>query len=182
MIGSAPGGAPTRARKTEMSERMNQTEAKSASPGDERLRDELLKLLSHQRTLYRRLRSLAERQKALVMSDDVSPLLSLLTERQRLVDGLTRLNARLAPFRKRWPEIYGLLDEATRRRVSEMLEEANASLGAILAGDGRDCTALSARREHAANRLTRLDARRRASDAYAADRAGATSRGREITA
>ncbi|MFQ5501913.1 MAG: hypothetical protein ACE5EQ_06380, partial [Phycisphaerae bacterium] len=66
--------------------------------------DRLVSLLQHQQTLYRQLRLLADRQKALVVRDDTESLLTLLAERQRLVDGLVGLNAQLAPFRENWTE------------------------------------------------------------------------------
>jgi hypothetical protein len=128
----------------------------------------LLTLLGHQRTLYRRLGVLAERQRCLVVSDDPQALLELLAERQLLVDGLTGLSAKLAPYRSNWTSIYGTLDEAARRQVSELLEEANTMLGAILQSDGQDCGTLSVRRQAMSQRLSESSCASQASAAYAA--------------
>jgi len=141
-----------------------------ADTGTEAL--ELVQLLEHQRTLYRRLRVLAERQRALVMMDDAQPLVALLSERQRLVDGLVALSARMAPYRSRWTEIYSSMAEPARRNVSELLEEVNTSLSAILAGDRQDTATLCARRQDAAWRMSAMDAGSRAVSAYSSSASG----------
>ncbi|MFQ5429111.1 MAG: hypothetical protein ACE5E1_02275 [Phycisphaerae bacterium] len=128
--------------------------------------ERLIELLRHQRTLHRRLRLLADRQKALVEQEDPEPLLTLLAERQQLVDGLVALNGKLAPFRRHWTECYAQLDEASRREVAEVLEEINHSLGAILKSDSRDSATLTARQRNMGSRLAAFDAGSRASTAY----------------
>ncbi len=60
-----------------------------------------------------------------------------------------------------------------------MLEEANATLGAVLKSDGRDCGTLSVRREGTAARLARMETQSRASAAYAAGGAGVRRLGPE---
>jgi hypothetical protein len=127
----------------------------------------LIGLLEEQRGLYGRLRLLADRQRTLIVQDDSRPLLALLAERQRLVDGLVSLNERLAPYRSEWTAVYGGLEETVRRRVAELLEEANAALGSILQSDSRDTAALTARRQGMVQQLATVDAGTRASAAYA---------------
>jgi len=137
-----------------------------------RLQAELLQLMEHQRVLYRRLSALAEQQRTLVVAEDPQPLLALLAERQRLVDGLTGLNLKLAPYRRHWTRVYTALDAAARKRVTELVDEANRTLSLILHNDGRDCQTLSVRRQSTAERLSEIDAVGRANAAYAT--AGAT--------
>ena len=132
----------------------------------------LVELLKRQNALYRRLRKLAERQRALVAQDEVQPLLSLLAERQQVVDGLVNANQELAPFRTDWSERYQRFDEPTRRQVAELLEEANASLGTILQSDQQDSATLSAKRMDVAERLAAAETGSRASAAYSAAGAG----------
>jgi len=127
----------------------------------------LVQLLEHQRSLYRRLRMLAERQRSLVMMDDHRPLLDLLAERQKLVDGLVSLVSQMAPYRSRWTQIYQELDEGSRRRVTLLLEEVNASLSSILQSDSHDTAALMARKDHMAQQISTMNAGRHASAAYA---------------
>ena len=126
-----------------------------------------IELLRHQRTLYRKLRSLAERQKALVLREDGEGLMSLLAERQRLVDGLVQLSQQMGPFRAQWTEFFRGLENAQRIEVAELLEEVNASLGAILKSDARDTAMMTARRESVATELGAMGGRRKAASAYA---------------
>lgn len=128
----------------------------------------LVELLRHQQVLFRRLRQLADRQRALVTQDDVTSLVELLVERQRLVDGLVGLSGKLAPFRARWSEIYGSLSDASRREVAAMLEEANQSFGALISSDSRDSATLTARKQGMAAELESYSAGGRVSAAYAA--------------
>lgn len=128
----------------------------------------LIELLRHQQVLYRRLRQLADLQKALVTEDDTAALIGLLADRQRLVDGLVGLSQKLAPFRARWSEIYGGLQEARRREVAELLEEANQSLGSILTSDSRDSATLTARRQGMAMELEQFSTGGRVNAAYSA--------------
>jgi hypothetical protein len=137
---------------------------------------ELIALLEHQRSLYRGLRRLADRQKALVVQDDPQPLLGLLAERQKLVDELVSLNVRLGSYRESWPEVYSTLDEPARKQVADLLEEANQSLGSILKSDGEDTATLTARRADMSGRLAAVDAGGRASAAYAMAGVGMSSR------
>lgn len=142
----------------------------------------VIELLRHQRTLYRKLRSLADRQKSLIVSDDASALIQLLAERQRLVDGLVQLNVKMAPFREKWTEFYQGLSEPQRVEVSALLEEVNASLGAILRDDARDTAMMTARREHMAKELGEIDGSRKAHAAYANSSLAATPQGTDATA
>jgi hypothetical protein len=127
----------------------------------------LVKLLEEQRTYYRRLRILADRQRTLVMMDDAGPLLDLLAERQRAVDALAALMARMAPYRSRWTQLYRDLDDASRRQVTDLLEEVNGSIGSILQSDSQDTATLQARQQGRAEQLSTICAGQRAGAAYA---------------
>jgi hypothetical protein len=140
--------------------------------------ERLVELLGRQQGLYRQLRLLADRQRSLVTQDDPEPLLALLADRQRLVDGLVDLNMQLAPFRENWSDVYGRLDEPTRKQVAVLLEEVNTSLGAILNSDRRDTATLTAKRESVSNRMADVNAGSRASAAYSVAAQGRSGGGR----
>ncbi|MCG8407039.1 MAG: hypothetical protein MI923_17730 [Phycisphaerales bacterium] len=129
--------------------------------------DRLVHLLQDQQALYRQLRLLTDRQKSLVEEGDTGTLLTLLTERQRHVDELMGLNARLAPYRENWTVFYAGLNEIRRKQVAGLLEDVNGSLNAILQSDGKDTAILTAKRESMAGQLAAFDAGSRASAAYA---------------
>ncbi len=145
------------------------TEETTSEPG------RLVELLRHQNVLYRRLRLLADRQKAMVAADDAKPLLGLLAERQKLVDGLIGLNGQLTPFRNNWTEVYNGLDESMRKDVAQLLEEANAALGLILHSDQQDTAKLEAKRQDVAGRLDALETGSAASAAYSSAGLGAST-------
>lgn len=134
--------------------------------------DRLVELLTHQRSLYRKLKMLAERQQSLVTHDDTEALLKLLSERQKLVDGLVKLNEQIAPYRQQWSTFFGALSMARREEVSDLLEEVNASLGAILKNDARDTAVMTVRRERVSTDIGHVDGGRRATAAYAGQRGG----------
>ena len=96
---------------------------------------DLVLLLEEQWRLARRLRLLAERQRELVLEPDVQPFLRVLSERQNVVNAFSTLSERLAPFREQWTTTYCGLDQPARRRVAELLEEVNSTLGDILHDD-----------------------------------------------
>jgi len=135
-----------------------------------------IELLRHQRTLYRKLRALADRQKTLVVREDGEALISLLADRQRLVDGLVQLSRQMGPFREKWTEFFNGLSDAQREEVACLLEEVNASLGAILKSDARDTATMTARRARVATELGDIGGGRVATAAYA--RCGASGAAR----
>jgi hypothetical protein len=136
---------------------------KTISPTEQ----ELVSLLEQQRELYQSLRQLTERQKSLVLGDDTTALLGLLAQRQSLVDGLVSLNRSLAPYRQQWAATVARLTEPVRKHVTELIEEANQSLGGILQSDNRDTATLNARREDLVARLATADQAGRVGAAYA---------------
>lgn len=127
----------------------------------------LLRLLTGQRELYRELEALSQRQRSSITSDRPEALLDVLTRRQRIIQALGRLNERLAPYRERWAEEYGQLDESARRQVDACLEEIHSLLRVILQADQEDGAMLSARREILSRELGRTADGQAANSAYA---------------
>lgn len=136
------------------------------TPPEQLSADRLIELLSQQQDCYRRLCLLSEKQKALVAGDDGRALLALLGHRQRLVDELVDRSAEISPYRRQWTEFYAGLDGGHRKQISELLEDLNGSLGAILQDDRRDSATLTAKRNVVAGTLAAYDAGRRACTAY----------------
>jgi hypothetical protein len=127
----------------------------------------IIELLEHQRTLYRRLRVLADRQRTLVFSEDHQPLMDLLAERQRLVDGLVSLTAKMAPYRERWTQLYQVMDESSRRIITRLLEEVNTALAGILKSDSHDTATLKAQRDQTSHQISNLNSGKLVGAAYA---------------
>ena len=135
----------------------------------------LVALLTEQRDLYRRLRELSDRQRALISGDRPEQLLGILQERQALIAALTRLNGQLAPFRRDWDGTYAGLPEDTRAQTSQLLQEINSLLRVILRTDREDSALLSARKQTVAKELSGLSGGQSATSAYSRH-AGAAAR------
>lgn len=142
---------------------------------------ELLTLLTQQRDLYRRLRELAERQRALICGERPELLLNILSERQGLVAALTRLNEQLAPYRRRWDELYAGLNEPVRLQAATLLSEINETLRVIIATDQEDTALLSARKEAVGRELGILAGGQSANTAYARQSRPAAATGADLT-
>lgn len=127
----------------------------------------LIDLLIEQRDLYKRLRSLSERQRGMISSDTPEHLLNILRERQALITALAAINEKLSPFRQGWDGLYAQLPDTARQQVSDLLDEINGLLGAILAADQEDSALLGARRQTVGEALRSVNDTRAANAAYA---------------
>ncbi len=136
----------------------------------------LVELLEEQRTCYRQLKALAEKQRKLISDEDPEALLKILGERQQLVDRLTELNRELQPFRQEWAGTYTQMKSDRRQYVQEVLDEINTLLGSIMLMDKEDSRLLSARKESIRQQVVQTASGRMANTAYAAHAyAGASS-------
>jgi hypothetical protein len=115
--------------------------------------DDLIELLDQQHRIYLHLHELSVRQGQLVAAGDAEPLLTLLAQRQTLIDQLTQLNGRLEPFKSQWPHLWHQLDTTTRARVQGFIDEVQDLLDRIVEQDEKDRQALSAHRGRIADDL-----------------------------
>jgi hypothetical protein len=127
----------------------------------------LVELLTRQRDLYRNLRELSEKQRALIAGDRPEMLLSILRERQDLVTALARLNEELGPYRQNWDTVHAALPEAQRNAASALVHEINALLRVILRTDQEDGALLSARKQAVGEQIADVTGGRTANAAYA---------------
>ncbi len=133
----------------------------------------LLALLSEQCDLCRRLAGLADRQRERITGDEPELLLTILADRQRLIDRLGALTDLLRPYQQNWREVRAGLDARDGREADRMVAEVNELLLAILQLDEADARMLSARKIATARALTEIGHQRMAGTAYAM--AGASS-------
>lgn len=134
----------------------------------------LIRLLTDQRDLYDKLRLLSERQRNLIAGDRPELLLNILQDRQKLVASLAQINEKLSPFRRDWNGIYAKLGPEIQSQASELLEQINSILNAILKSDQEDSDLLSARKQAVSQSLSGVAGGRAANAAYA--RQGGTAR------
>jgi len=129
--------------------------------------ENLIKLLSQQRCLYRQLQELARKQTELVDGRDPEMLLKVLGARQRLIDQLATIDRELAPVRSSWPEISGELSQEQRLEVHHLIDEVQQILGEILSHDEKDCERLNHQKQEVAGEIRGAMAGKRVNQAYA---------------
>ncbi|QQE11183.1 hypothetical protein JD969_17040 [Planctomycetota bacterium] len=95
----------------------------------------VVKLLTRQRDLYKRLSEFSAQQAACVESGETEELLKVLSQRQYLVDALTKLNTELQPYRARWDEISGAMNGAVKLQVNGLVDEVERLLSEMLKRD-----------------------------------------------
>jgi hypothetical protein len=121
------------------------------SPADET--QHVLELLERQRDLYQQLKAHSDQQDELIASGATERLLSLLAERQKLVDGLGQVSASLAPYRSR---VAALADGAPGEigsRMRGLVEEVRVLLEAIIEADERGKAELAAARDRVGGQI-----------------------------
>lgn len=134
--------------------------------------NDVLGLLAEQCALCRELTGLGERQRLLIRSDKPEQLLGVLGQRQQIIDRLGVLSNRMRPYQQDWARIRSHFDQATGRRVDDMVAEVNGYLARILDGDAIDAETLANRRQATSADMGQLKVTRMAGAAYAAGQEG----------
>ncbi|MBI1336401.1 MAG: hypothetical protein GC164_05505 [Phycisphaera sp.] len=128
--------------------------------------DQIVKLLDTQIDLYHRLGELASRQSSLVAEGKVDDLLSILSERSRLIDSLTALNQKIDPVRQNINARWDALSPDDRQRIRGRLDKIQGMVKAILDSDGRDRSALEAARAQVGQEVLQSNHQAMAARAY----------------
>ena len=139
---------------------------------------QVLALLERQRDLYRELKSHSDQQDELIATGATERLLSLLAQRQKLVDGLGQVSASLSPYRSR---IAAIADQASYEVGSQMrglVEEVRVLLEAIIETDERGKGDLAAARDKVGGQIRQAAGAVAAAGAYGGGAASAAPRPR----
>src|SRR5882724_2781053 len=98
---------------------MTSTTSKHGVPPDagEACYAEYVSLLDSQRALLGELDALAQRQSTLIDGEDMEPLLTLLDERQRVIDRVLPASRTLDELRWRWRTVRAALPEGRREQI-----------------------------------------------------------------
>ena len=123
-------------------------------------------LLSHQADLFGRLDALSQQQAELIRQDETDRLLSLLGERQDLIDQIAATNTQLEPYRGRWDAFLGELTDAGRERVRVRLDAVAKLADLIAQRDETDRRQMQVRRDAMAADLAKVASGRGAMAAY----------------
>lgn len=129
---------------------------------------QVLALLTRQRDLYRELKSLADRQRGVVTSSEPEALLTILAERQKVVNRISGLDGDMKAVRAAWPELSEAMPLPAREQADVLIREVQSLLADILAGDDQDAKLLSARKQSVRAESQTMAAAKRAHAAYGA--------------
>lgn len=130
----------------------------------------LERILHKQVELYRQLAALSSRQQDLIAQDHTDGLMSLLAERQRVIDQISDVNREVEPFAMQWTSLVGGLANEQRQTLGGLLEELDSLVAAITTRDEQDRKVLESRRAQASEALDDVSRRRVALGAYGGQR------------
>lgn len=128
----------------------------------------MIALLTEQCELYEQLAALSASQHALITGDKPERLLGVLGDRQRLLDRVEALAARMRPYQTCWAEMRLTVPSAEAKEVDRLLSRANKLLAGILELDKADAQLLAARKSATAQEMSVVKAGRTAGAAYVA--------------
>lgn len=114
----------------------------------------LIALVQEQLGLYEQLELLSVRQSALVESEDTDALLEVLNARQKLIEYITDVSARMTPYRARWDDHVNQLAESEREELRSGLDSLAAMMSSIAARDEDDRKRMQDRRDHVKNQIS----------------------------
>ncbi len=100
--------------------------------------DALLKLLTEQHDFYSQLHDLSGQQARCIRDGSTEQLLALLSQRQTVIDSITRSNTQVAPYRENWPSLRDVVDAAQRDEVHKVLDDIEQLLNQVVEQDERD--------------------------------------------
>jgi hypothetical protein len=129
-------------------------------------------ILDEQRRLCGELERLSGQQGERIHSGDTNALMSVLGERQEIIDRLTHLNSELEPYRREWDWCMGRLPANQREGMEQTVRELGEMIDRIWASDDADRAELERRRSAVSSELSNLSRGRVAMSAYGVRPAG----------
>lgn len=142
--------------------------AAAADPRLLTLYRDLVALLQEHRGLYEQLDELSRRQSALIEAEETDPLLTVLAERQAIIDRLDHANRKLAPARQTWDRVGPEFSADDREHVRLLIDEVTRIAVGVAARDEQDRRRMESRRDEMADEMMSLNKSRRAFTAYGA--------------
>jgi flagellar biosynthesis/type III secretory pathway chaperone len=130
--------------------------------------DPILDALERQVGCYRRLAKLAELQHEHVRQSKTEELLSVLGQRQRVLDQVASLEQAILPAKRRWSDYLGGLPADRRDRAEGLLFESRQLLEQITTADRNDALVLQQRKLEVGRALRQAAAARQVNRRYAA--------------
>ena len=126
----------------------------------------LTALLQEQKANYEELLRLTDEQRSLIEENKSEKLLGLLGRRQRLVDAVSEVSRRLAPYQQNWEQVKTKIPHEFKARIQELLDSLHEMLNLVLAKDQEDCKELMSRKQQISTELNSASKGRVANKAY----------------
>jgi hypothetical protein len=136
-------------------------------------------LLQRQQELFSQLDAMSQRQSALIEAQDTDQLLSVLAERQAVIERIAETSARLEPYRASWDAVMRGLDEPGRARVRRRIDVLSDLAERVAKRDEADRAMLEERRDAVAGEITQINRGRGAVAAYGGKPQGPRMQDRE---
>ena len=136
---------------------------------------ELIALLTEQCGFYEQLAALSESQRHLITGQKAEKLLTLLGDRQKLLDRIQELAVKMRPYQTMWAQMRQGASREEAEEVDRLLGKVNAMLATIIDTDQTDAQLLAVRKNATGQEMSTLKSGRMANAAYAATAYGATS-------
>lgn len=133
-------------------------------------------LLEEQETLFLRLDALSKRQRGLVEDEQTDELLRVLSERERVLEGIEASSQELRPYRARWETVLAEAGVEQRERLSGQVDRLGELARVIAARDDADRRLMEERRNRLADEIAGAKRGRGAVSAYGAGGAAAEPR------
>lgn len=127
-------------------------------------KDRLLAMLEQQRFLVAQLRELAARQSGLVKRGDAEGLLTLLGQRQELLDRVMEAQQEIGPLAAKIDR--NSLDDSQHERATTLMAEIKDGLAEVMKQDDVDRAAIEAARDGARSELAAVGQAKQARQAY----------------
>lgn len=129
-------------------------------------KDRLRATLTEQHDLVSQLATLAEKQESLINEGRTEPLLTLLSERQRIVDRITERQEELGELTTNLEARLEHLPSDEREQFRSLIDGITQHLSQIMARDEQDRSALQTRRDETHSELHSLSSGKQARNAY----------------
>jgi flagellar biosynthesis/type III secretory pathway chaperone len=130
--------------------------------------DSILEALEQQVACYRKLAKLADQQHEHVRQSRTEDLLSVLSQRQEVLDQVAVLEQEILSAKRRWNDYLGGLPEAQRTKAQALMTESRELLEQITAADRNDALVLQQRKIEVGRALRQNAVARQVNRSYAA--------------
>lgn len=135
--------------------------------------DPIMDALTEQVACYRRLSKLAMIQHDHIQHQRTEELLTVLHQRQAVLDQLAALEKQIAPAKANWPHYLSAMPEPSQKQAESLLAETRQLLEKITSADRNDVMVLQQRKLNIGRQIRNATAARQVNRTYSTAAYGA---------